>query len=299
MGRKLTHKDFLQKASDKFIYLEQYINSTTHMLVKCKKCGHEFKQTPKNNFKGRGCPKCASTHKFKTKDDVINDILEENKLFYELYDYSNVIYNGYNKKINILCKKCNKEFYQLPTSHKKGHGCPICNGGVNKDEKTIISNLMSLHPNLDFSNSTYIKSDIPINITCNICGFTFKKTPNKLQQGQGCPKCKMSKGEKAIEKFLIENDINYISQYTFDNCKYKRLLPFDFYIPDFNMCIEFDGEQYYNKFRFEKNNDRLKIRQKRDKIKSEFCINENIKLLRIPYFYFYKINEILLNILSN
>ena len=67
------------------------------------------------------------------------------------------------------------------------------------------------------------------------------------------------------------------------SCKYKRNLKFDFYVPDINTCIEFDGEQHETMYRFEKDDKRLKIRMMRDKLKTEYCQNNDIKLIRIKH----------------
>ena len=92
-----------------------------------------------------------------------------------------------------------------------------------------------------------------------------------------------SKGENIIDNYLKSVNINYIRQYKFDNCKNKRKLPFDFYIPDYNVCIEYDGIQHYESVkRFGGVDNLLKIQQK-DKIKNEYCLNNNIRLIRIKY----------------
>lgn len=291
MPKKLTNIEFLQKASNNFTYLEEFINTTTHILVRCKKCQHEFKQTPKNNFKGRGCPKCLNPNKFKTNNELIGELIKIHK---NRYCYKNTIITKLKyEEISIHCIKCDKDFKQLYEVHKNGHGCPICNGGVKKEHYKIIQNLIEIHPKLDFTNSVYIKSNASIEVGCKICDHTFNKTPNKLQQGQGCPRCKMSKGERKIENYLLDNSIDYVTQKKFDKCKDKRQLPFDFYLPKYNICIEYDGEQHYNKYRFEKDNSKLLIRQKRDTIKTIYCSDNNINLVRIPYYEQPNITKIL------
>lgn len=65
------------------------------------------------------------------------------------------------------------------------------------------------------------------------------------KQSWMCPICSESKGEKAIRTYLENNNIKFIQEHRFNNCKYKNLLPFDFYILSKNLCIEFDGRQYF------------------------------------------------------
>jgi very-short-patch-repair endonuclease len=111
----------------------------------------------------------------------------------------------------------------------------------------------------------------------------FIQKPTTHLKGCGCPMCNESQGERKISQILENKKINFISQKKFDGCLYKRKLKFDFYLPDYNTCIEYDGEQHNVMYRFEKTNERLKIRQKRDKIKNEYCKENNIHLIRIKY----------------
>jgi len=92
-----------------------------------------------------------------------------------------------------------------------------------------------------------------------------------------------SKGEIYIEKILNENKIQYIPQKRFDDCKNKRTLPFDFYLPMYNTCIEFDGSQHTKSVEFWGGEERLADVQHNDAIKTQYCKNNNINLIRIPY----------------
>ena len=91
--------------------------------------------------------------------------------------------------------------------------------------------------------------------------------------------------------------MEYIEQYKFKDCVYIDKLVFDFYIPSLNICIEYDGEGHYKPFRFSKDKKamqkKLEETQIRDKIKDKYCKENNIKLIRIPYFEFDNIDEIL------
>jgi len=79
----------------------------------------------------------------------------------------------------------------------------------------------------------------------------------------------------------------------FDGCININKLPFDFYLPEKNICIEYDGEQHFRNIFSDKSFKETKIN---DNIKDEFCIKNNIFLIRIPYFKFEEINNILINI---
>lgn len=98
-------------------------------------------------------------------------------------------------------------------------------------------------------------------------------------------------GEKIISEWLLINNFTFIPQHKFNECKNKRELPFDFYLTDYNICIEYDGVLHYkDKFN---NAEEFKETKKRDKIKTNYCKDNNITLLRIPYWDFNNIEEIL------
>ena len=108
---------------------------------------------------------------------------------------------------------------------------------------------------------------------------------------------KTSTKEFIISQKLKALNIKYIEQYKFNDCIYKDKLIFDFYIPSLNTCIEYDGEGHYKPFRFNKDKEtmqkKLEETQIRDAIKTQYCKDNNIKLIRIPYFEFDNIDEIL------
>lgn len=113
----------------------------------------------------------------------------------------------------------------------------------------------------------------------------FYQTPGAHlgKRTHGCPICNESKGEKEIRKFLIKNNINFINQKTFPGCVDTRNLLFDFYLPELNLCIEFNGIQHYKIINIFGGNNRFEEQLKKDKIKVGYCKNNNIQLLAIRY----------------
>lgn len=110
--------------------------------------------------------------------------------------------------------------------------------------------------------------------------------------------CLSSKGNFKISQILLDNNYIFEREKTFDNCinpKTGHKLRFDFYLPDYNCCIEYDGEQHYKEYDFCR--DSLEERQERDNIKNQYCENNSIKLIRIPYWDYNKITNIYLETL--
>lgn len=105
----------------------------------------------------------------------------------------------------------------------------------------------------------------------------------KFKSKQSCGCVKTSIGENKIKKILNENNIKFEIQKKFLTCKDKRYLPFDFYINN-SYLIEYDGIQhFYTKNSGWDTEEHLKMTQKHDKMKNQWCKNNNIPLIRIPY----------------
>ena len=95
-----------------------------------------------------------------------------------------------------------------------------------------------------------------------------------------------------IKEYLDDKNIEYIQEKIFPECKDKRFLRYDFYLPKYNLCIEYNGTQHYKK-KFRMSDEDMDDRIKKDKIKEQFCIDNNIDLLIIPYWDFKNIEFIL------
>ncbi len=102
-------------------------------------------------------------------------------------------------------------------------------------------------------------------------------------------------GESLVEKYLIENNIQYIYQKKFEDCRNILELPFDFYLTEKNICIEFDGIQHSQSVEYYGGEEAFASRIVRDNIKTKYCIDNNIKLIRIPHLDLKNIDTILKN----
>lgn len=114
-----------------------------------------------------------------------------------------------------------------------------------------------------------------------------------------CPNCISSKGEQQISRFLNNNKIKFEPQKKFDTCKDKYVLRFDFYLPAYELLIEFNGIQHYVPVCFGKTNDIEVLKEKlvrcqtRDEIKRQWSIENGYRFLIIKYDEIDKIEEIL------
>ncbi len=212
------------------------------------------------------------------------------------YDYSLVDYTNNRKKVKITCKIHNFTFEQIAHSHLIGKGCIKCANELKRSmfalgKEKFIERGVKTHGlgTYKYDNVVYVNKDTPVIITCPIHG-DFKQNPHShIRARAGCPSCNISQGERRVQTFLINNNIKFINEYTFEDCINIRKLPFDFYLPDYNICIEYDGKQHYIKVDTWWTEDL----ERNDVIKTKYCEDNGIKLIRIPYWDFDKIEEIL------
>ena len=258
-----------------------YNNNKTPVIIICSIHG-DFTQIPKNHTNGSGCPKCAIYFKAnKLRENKENFVSKANLIHSNRYDYSNVFYETTHKKIEIICNK-HGSYFQTPAHHLKGSGCPKC---VNKNVTTedFIIKARKVHGNkFSYDNVIYINQNELININCPIHGV-FNQKPKDHLRGVNCPFCYDSKGENKIKDLLDNSKIGYIRNKTFDGCEHKAKLKYDFYLPELNILIEFDGIQHFKPISYfggKKEFNDLKIR---DDIKNKYAKINSIKLIRIKY----------------
>ena len=148
----------------------------------------------------------------------------------------------------------------------------------------------------DYSLTKYINSKTKVKIICKKCNIIFLQKPNDHLNGQGCPQCNESKGELRVTKYLSEKNIRFIPQKTFRTLRGMKPLKCDFYLEDLNLLVEYDGEYHFKAIRGstqEQKQKNLENCQRRDKIKNEWALKNNIPLLRIPYWDFDRIEELI------
>lgn len=277
-------KEFLEKSNlihnNFYDYsLVNYINNKIKVKIICPIHG-DFLQTPKNHTKGQGCPKCATIYKSKKLTKSTDDFINQCKnIHYNFYTYNNVIYINNKTNITVTCP-IHGDFIINPSHHLNGTGCSKCSKNYNLTTDEFINKAKNIHGDrYDYSVTEYKNNKTKINIICKKHGI-FSQRPEHHLLGCNCPKCNSSKGENLIRSLLIENEFNFKEQKRFDKCRNKKTLPFDFYLLDLNICIEYDGIHHYKPIRGEKYLQQVK---KHDNIKDIFCNENNIELIRIPY----------------
>jgi very-short-patch-repair endonuclease/ribosomal protein S27E len=297
--RSFSEEEFQQRLKenygDNFETLTPHINSKSKIKVKCKKCGNEWTTLSGSLLRGRGCKKCHTLTQKRSNDNFLEKFAENYGGKYELLsDYINA-----NEKVKVKCNTCDNiwETKAYHFIHTKS-GCPKCaseNRGLKsrKTHEEFLNEINNKFPKKFEVIGQYIKASQKLEIKCNTCNNNWNIAPNTLLSGIGCPICNQSKGESKIKYYLDINNIIYVRQKTFEECRNIQVLQFDFYLPDQKICIEYDGVQHFKPIEHFGGEERLKYTIENDKIKNNFCKENKIKMIRIPYTQLGNIEKIL------
>jgi len=295
---KKTTEEFIEKSKkihgNKYDYsLVEYVNIKNKVKIICPVHG-VFEQSPESHLNGCGCSKCNFDKQRSSKNFFIE---KSKKIHGDKYNYSLIEYKDNNTKVKIICPK-HGIFEQKPRHHISGQGCMICkqiNMKLSLNDFIERSNI--IHDYFyDYSEVEYLNNYTKVKIICSKHGI-FKQTPNFHLLGQGCPSCKKSLIENEIAKILDIFNINYFRQYKFSDCKNIKPLPFDFYLPDKKLVIEYNGKQHYEPIKWFGGNNTLNYIRKNDNIKKKYCTDNDIKYIEISYKDNKKINDIIYEIL--
>ena len=249
----------------------------------------DFPQSPSNHLRGKGCKKCYHTGRRMSKDEFIQRAKE---IHGDKYNYDNVVMgnNSVKDKININCP-IHGDFPQSPNTHLSGSGCRKCqNDSLRLTRDEFIKRAKEVHKN-KYGYDNVVMGDTNkdnVMITCSIHG-DFPQSPSNHLNGMGCPICKESKGEKQVSIVLDEMNIEYIRNHRFIDCSFTlggkkcKKYPFDFYLPNKNVCIEYDGAQHFNSYDRFGGDEKLLTQKQNDKLKNEYCKKMGVKLIRIGY----------------
>ena len=218
--------------------------------------------------------------KRKSNDEFIR---EAQSIHHNKYDYSKVEYANNKTKVCIVCPE-HGEFWQTPSDHLNGKGCPQCAGNVRCDKDTFIEKAKRIHNDrYDYSKVEYVNAHTKVCIICPEHG-EFWQTPNNHLNGNGCPLCKNRKiGDglrDTVEDFTKKsNEIHDITDCLKAlspqqrNREILRNREIDVYIPPLKLGIEYNGLHWHSERLGKDKNYHL------DKLNK--CNEQGIKLIQI------------------
>lgn len=302
MPKMKTTKQFCKEVNDlvdnEYTVIGEYCGANKHISIKHNNCGNIYNVTPSNFLQGCRCPKCFGINT-RTNEQFLCEVQR-------IYGDSISILSDYKgNKIYVSCKcnNCGTEWLSFPQNLLRGHSCSVCAKDklrflFSKSEFDFQNELKSIHLGKITALDKYNGNARKIRFRCTVCDNVWEATPNKiLNSKQGCPSCSASHGEREIEKFLKDNNINYETQKEFNGLNGNYLpLRYDFYLPNNNILIEYQGEYHDGNVR-NQTKEELLLRKDYDNRKRKYAENNGIKLVEIWYFDFNNIQTILSELL--
>ncbi len=285
--KKLTTDEFIECArkvhGDKYDYSKvEYNGVHTKVCIICPEHG-EFWMSPSAHISlKQGCKYCSG--KQLTREGFIK---KSKEIHGDKYDYSKVEYVNNKTKVCIVCP-IHGEFWQQPGRHILGQGCPKCANEYSPTTEEWIKKAQAVHGDrYNYSKTVYTNTTTKVCVICPKHG-EFWAYPNNHLHGNGCPNCRKSKLENIIGFYLMKNGIEFTFNKKFEWLKNKKKLSLDFYLPEYNVGIECQGEQHLISGREFTNTNQLE----NDVVKNKLCTENGVKLL---YFGDTNINDVNVN----
>ena len=300
MGQILYTLEYVKKRiheldKDYIVIDKSYIDNKFPLRIKHLRCGRYSYISLVNFKRGIRCKYCSKNHQwtdleFKNK---VKDLVGSEYTFLDKYI-------NCHTKLRVIHNECELIYEVTPNNFIRGRRCPICNrGGYNKQitHKQMVKKLYDEVGDEYEIVGKYRRASEKIGLLHKKCNkIWYVLTSNFFGKKQRCPYCNKSnksKDESIIENWLKKYNIDYEREYTFNDCRRVMKLKFDFMIRNTKgkiFClIEYDGEQHFHKDKVywrKKNRDpkrAFNLIKERDKIKNDYCKNNNITLFRISY----------------
>lgn len=284
--------------------LSEYKNWDTRVKCRCKICNNEWNAPVSVILYGGGCEKCGYIKSDKSRSD------KQRKIFME--EIKNICptveiigeYTLAHKNIKCKCKIHGTVWETTPTRLKRHEcSCPDC-VKEKMHEKFALTNdkfiqrVKEINPDI-IPIEEYRTIHDTIKFRCKIHNIEFYMRPDSvLFKKSRCPKCSRSLGEIELERILGKYNIKFYRQHSFPDCKNINVLEFDTYCYERNMVVEYQGEQHYYPVDFagrgeEWAKEQFEVNQKRDQIKRDYCKENNIVMIEIPYWEYNNMEEYL------
>lgn len=294
-AQRKTKEDFLREVDDlvgdDYKFIDDYINNTTKIKVLHTVCNHTYEVTPRDFLSGRRCPNCKNKRISKSNTLSHHEFMQNlSKVLESDYEVLSE-YKNAKTKIKIRHTSCGLIYDVLPHKILNGGRCPTCsfiNMGRNrsKPHHVFVKDVYKVSGGEYEVLGEYYNNSTKILMRHNSCNTEFLITPDSFLRGSGCAKCKESTGEQQVRRILDKHNIRHLSQYKFDDCKYKEMLSFDFAVMDDSgaIClIEYQGIQHYFPVEFFGGQSAFVEQKVKDDIKRNYTKRKNIPLVEIPY----------------
>lgn len=260
------------------IVLSTYEGSENDILVQCSN-DHRWNTKSKYVRDNRWCKECFMNRSRQAKQNFYDLVTKNGGVV--LGEYINT-----DTKILVRCRN-DHEWKPIPYRIKAGCWCPKCSGHYPQQAKEDFFNAVAKKGGVVIGQ--YINVSTNVLIKCS-CGNECSPKPCSVKAGRWCPKCQCSKGEAAVSNYLTKKNVRYKHNKAFMSNSQLRA---DFNIEDYELIIEFDGQQHFREIAYFGRKRSLEEQRESDLTKDMYCYHNKIHILRIPYTVMEDIDEFL------
>lgn len=295
MPRKRTAEEYkvlfdYNNSSRGLVLMSDYTGSKNKVVVKCLNCMTTWEAIAENVLKRTGCPTCAMTIK---ADKISSSKKLKPDVFYERVrslgggDYEAISpYSSAKEKVWMKHVSCGLVYQVAPDEFNSGSRCPECARKVSVLRKTqaeFEEEVRELSGNDYLVLGTYVNWKTKVALLHVSCGSIIEIEPNGFIQGRRCSVCSRSNGERLIREVLDNSGTPYEEQKKFPDLKNKNNLSYDFYLPESDILIEYQGKQHYEPIAFFGGEENFKKQRINDELKRTYAKEKGLYLVEIPY----------------
>lgn len=266
-------------------FLTQYTKSREPMKAKHIPCGNIIDMIP-NSFISRNssCPICSrksSSEKQRKTQKDFEKWLPEGVINMETY-------KGMNKEITFHCFFCDSTYkvkpYNFIDRGGEGTRCSRCSNRYNRNIKEVEDEIrIETNGKYSLVSKKYKNANTPIEVKHHECGKTYMVAMHNFRKGRRCPHCNLSIGEQLVINILQKNEIPYEGQKTFKDLRKINNLSYDFYLPEYNVLVEYQGEQHFKPIKHFGGQKSFEVQKEIDNIKRDYAYDNGYNLIEIPY----------------
>ena len=310
-----SHKQFveqLKSVNPNIEVIGKYINMDTNIDVMCLIDGYTWRADPRKLLRGSGCAVCSNRKVLAGINDIATARPDLVKYFKDPSDATRYT-PGSEAYVNVVCPECgHTDIVKVGNLSRFGLACNGCyelkHGRLRAARgywniETMKAYMLDNYPGYTLidvqtphGNDGYLKALIKCPNEKHDAYWTYW---TNVIAGHKCLLCSiessMSHGEQMAEEMFKKHNINFISQKRFDDCKDKHTLPFDFYLPDYNLVVEIMGEQHERPIDHFGGLEAFDTRIKHDTMKRNYLLLNNINILDIWYYEFNGMEDLILN----
>lgn len=284
-------QEVMNLVNNEYVFLEPFKLNDGKMLVIHSRCKHIYKVTKSRFLRGQRCPRCFG-NPVVTEDNWNDYVVEKVGEEYEFLES----YIDAKTKLSCRHNACGHIYKVSPNKFSQGRRCPHCFGNFKKTTEQFKKEVYDLVGEEYTVVGEYDTARKPITIKHELCEREWDIVPYAFKAGNRCPNCSSSKGEVKVRECLEKMGIGYTEQYYFNDLKKIEYLLFDFAIFKDNVLIgliEYDGEQHFKPIDYFGGIDKFNSQKENDEMKNSYCKRNNIPLIRIPYWDYEDIEDIL------